>query len=115
MTYLFMKRAPAARSVRRVARGVAATGRRVAIFLLTLPFYIYRWGISPLTPPSCRFSPTCSSYAIEALKTHGPIKGGWLTLRRVSRCHPFKWLGAGEGYDPVPPADAPRRPSSKGE
>lgn len=94
--------------------GLSARGRRAAIFLLTLPFYIYRWCISPLTPPSCRFVPTCSSYAIEALKTHGPLKGGWLTLRRVSRCHPIKWLGAGEGYDPVPPPEPKRRRRSSG-
>jgi putative membrane protein insertion efficiency factor len=47
----------------------------------------------------CRFAPTCSHYSIEALKTHGALKGGWLTLRRVLRCHPF----GGAGFDPVPP------------
>lgn len=49
----------------------------------------YQLFISPLKPPSCRFYPTCSSYAIEALKIHGPIKGLWLTLRRVGKCHPL--------------------------
>ena len=49
----------------------------------------YQYFISPLKPPSCRFYPTCSSYAIEALKLHGPIKGLWLTIRRVGKCHPL--------------------------
>ena len=54
--------------------------------------------ISPFTPPSCRFTPTCSQYALEALRKHGLLKGSWLTLRRLSRCHPW----GGSGYDPVP-------------
>lgn len=57
----------------------------------------YQLLISPLLGPRCRFYPTCSHYAIEALRTHGPIKGGWLTIKRVGRCHPG-------GHDPVPPA-----------
>ena len=59
---------------------------------------IYQRGISPLTPPTCRFTPTCSNYAVEALKKHGAIKGSILTIWRVLRCNPF---GKG-GYDPVP-------------
>lgn len=58
----------------------------------------YQLCISPLTPPSCRFVPTCSQYALEALRKYGPLKGGWLTLRRLARCHPW----GGSGYDPVP-------------
>lgn len=58
----------------------------------------YQLGISPLLGPSCRFHPSCSSYGIEALKRHGALAGGWLTLRRLLRCHP--WGGWGE--DPVP-------------
>ncbi|MDD6783178.1 MAG: membrane protein insertion efficiency factor YidD [Bacteroidaceae bacterium] len=67
-------------------------------FLLILPIRFYQRFISPLTPPSCRFTPTCSQYAIEALRKHGPIKGLWLTVRRILRCHPW----GGSGYDPVP-------------
>ena len=58
----------------------------------------YRRGISPLLPPSCRFTPTCSAYGEEAIRRYGIAKGGWLTLRRLARCHPF----GGHGHDPVP-------------
>ncbi|ARA71025.1 membrane protein insertion efficiency factor YidD [Pasteurella multocida] len=60
---------------------------------------VYQVVISPLIGPRCRFTPTCSCYGIEAVKTHGAIKGSWLTLKRILKCHP---LNAG-GYDPVPP------------
>ncbi|MBL6612042.1 MAG: membrane protein insertion efficiency factor YidD [Bacteroidetes bacterium] len=70
--------------------------------ILSLPFIliirIYQLLISPLTPASCRFTPTCSTYSIEALKKHGPIKGGWLAIKRISSCHPW----GKSGYDPVP-------------
>ena len=59
----------------------------------------YRRSISPYTPASCRFTPTCSAYAMEALEKHGALKGGWLTLRRLLKCHPFY---KGDPYDPVP-------------
>lgn len=59
---------------------------------------VYQGAISPYLPPSCRYTPTCSHYGIEALKKHGPIKGGWLTLRRFASCNPW----GGSGYDPVP-------------
>ena len=54
--------------------------------------------ISPLTPPACRYTPTCSQYAQEAIKKYGPFKGGWLALKRILRCNPW----GGSGYDPVP-------------
>lgn len=66
--------------------------------VLSLPIYFYRYCISPMLPASCRFTPTCSQYAIEALRKHGPVKGLWLTVRRLFRCNP--WGGC--GYDPVP-------------
>lgn len=59
----------------------------------------YQWFVSPVLPGSCRYYPTCSSYALEALSTHGALKGGWLGLKRIVRCHPWN----DGGYDPVPP------------
>ena len=72
--------------------------REVVIALLLFPIRIYRRYISPLTPPACRFTPTCSHYAMEAIQKHGPIKGLYLAVRRILRCHPW----GGSGYDPVP-------------
>ena len=70
--------------------------------ILALPIIlvikIYQLVISPILPPSCRFIPTCSHYSLEALKKHGLLKGGWLSLKRILRCHPW----GGSGYDPVP-------------
>lgn len=70
--------------------------------ILVFPFIIliraYQYIISPLTPPSCRFVPTCSQYSIEALMKHGLAKGLYLSIRRILRCHPW----GGQGYDPVP-------------
>jgi putative membrane protein insertion efficiency factor len=60
---------------------------------------VYQLAISPWLPPSCRYTPSCSSYAIGALRTHGALRGLWLAARRIGRCHPW----GGHGYDPVPP------------
>jgi len=80
--------------------------RRAATRALQAPVLVYRYTLSPLIGPVCRFQPTCSAYALEALERHGPVKGSWLTLRRLSRCHPIAWLGGSEGHDPVPPTQA---------
>lgn len=70
--------------------------------ILAWPFIllvrIYQYGISPLTPGSCRHTPTCSEYTVQAIKVWGPLKGSWLGLKRLSKCHPW----GSHGYDPVP-------------
>lgn len=71
---------------------------KVLGMVLILPIRFYQRCISPLTPPACRFTPTCSQYAVEAIRKHGPFKGFWLAVKRISRCHPW----GGSGYDPVP-------------
>ena len=75
---------------------------KVLLRILSLPFIalikLYQWIVSPMLGPKCRFTPTCSQYAIEALKKHGVFKGLWLTIKRLGRCHPW----GGHGYDPVP-------------
>lgn len=72
--------------------------RAIATYMLLLPIMFYRTCISPFTPPACRFTPTCSAYAMEAIKKHGPLKGLYLACKRLLRCHPW----GGHGYDPVP-------------
>jgi uncharacterized protein len=62
---------------------------------------LYQLTFSLVIPPSCRYQPSCSAYALEALKVHGAVRGGWLTLKRLARCHPW----GGFGFDPVPPRD----------
>ena len=69
-----------------------------AAFVLSLPVRAYRATFSPLVGMNCRFHPTCSAYAMEALARHGALKGGWLALRRILRCHPL----GGSGVDDVP-------------
>jgi len=72
--------------------------KKIGIILFLIPIYFYKYCISPLTPASCRFTPTCSEYALQAIKKHGPFKGGYLSVRRILRCHPW----GGHGFDPVP-------------
>ena len=73
--------------------------------LLTAPFILlvrfYQAAISPFLPATCRYTPTCSQYTIVALKRHGLLKGGWLSIRRIASCNPW----GGKGYDPVPEKD----------
>jgi len=69
-------------------------------YILIFFIKLYRMFLSPLFPPSCRFYPTCSQYSIEALTKFGVIKGGWMSLKRVGKCHPFH----PGGYDPVVPS-----------
>ena len=66
-----------------------------------LPVHAYRLVLSPWLGANCRYQPTCSAYALEALETHGAIRGAWLAMRRIARCHP----DAGSRYDPVPPRE----------
>jgi putative membrane protein insertion efficiency factor len=82
-------------------------------WLLLRLIHGYRRWISPMLPPACRFTPSCSVYAIEALETHGLVRGTWLATRRICRCNPF----VEGGYDPVPPrclgCDPPAQASSQ--
>ncbi|MEN8230754.1 MAG: membrane protein insertion efficiency factor YidD [Bacteroidota bacterium] len=73
------------------------------IFLLTIPIKIYQWIISPALPRSCRYYPTCSEYALESLRIHGPVKGLLMGTKRILSCHPW----GGHGHDPVPPKGTP--------
>ncbi|HIX02847.1 MAG TPA: membrane protein insertion efficiency factor YidD [Candidatus Odoribacter faecigallinarum] len=72
--------------------------QKLLTLLLVIPIKFYQYCISPLLPPTCRYTPTCSQYALEAIRKHGPFKGLWLTVKRLLRCHPW----GGSGYDPVP-------------
>lgn len=74
---------------------------KVFSFILIVPVKLYQWILSPWLPNSCRYTPTCSHYAIDALKIHGPLKGLFLAIRRILSCH--QW--GGFGYDPVPEKD----------
>jgi uncharacterized protein len=75
---------------------------RLLVALLSVPIRAYRLVISPVMPHACRFSPSCSVYALDALRLHGPARGSWLALKRLARCHPISWLGGSSGLDPVP-------------
>jgi putative membrane protein insertion efficiency factor len=79
-------------------RRILVHAERVVNRVLILGIWLYRNTLSSVFPPSCRFHPSCSEYATEALKRFGPIKGGWLAAKRLLRCHPFH----PGGYDPLP-------------
>jgi putative membrane protein insertion efficiency factor len=80
------------------ASPIARAAARAIVWLLIFLVRGYQVVISPLFPPACRYYPSCSQYAIEALEKHGALRGGWLAARRIARCHPFR----PGGYDPVP-------------
>ena len=71
---------------------------RIASGILVGLIRFYQHAISPYLAPSCRYTPSCSQYGVEAIRKHGAIRGGWLTLKRIGRCHPW----GGHGHDPVP-------------
>ena len=74
---------------------------RIITYLLIIFIRIYQLFLSPIIGQNCRYLPTCSEYSIEALKTFGFFKGSFMSLKRILSCHPIKFLGGGEGYDPV--------------
>ena len=85
---------------------VFALPAQLATAALVLTIRAYRLIVSPVVGAHCRYQPTCSAYAIEALERHGILRGSALAIGRLLRCHPVKWLGGSEGFDPVPePAD----------
>ena len=71
---------------------------KILNYLLIIPIKLYQILLSPLIGPSCRFTPTCSNYAIEAINKYGPVKGLWLAIKRISKCQPW----GDSGHDPVP-------------
>jgi len=73
--------------------------KRILVWPLIIVVKLYQLLISPLFPPHCRYTPTCSQYTVEALKTHGLLYGSWLSIKRILSCNPW----GGSGYDPVPP------------
>jgi putative membrane protein insertion efficiency factor len=81
--------------------------RKAATYMMIGLVRLYQLLISPLFPPSCRHIPTCSQYTIEAIELHGPFKGFWLGMKRISKCHPW----GSSGYDPVPPKKSPKHSS----
>ena len=89
-----------------LAQARPSAAARVLMALITG----YRRFISPLLAPRCRFAPSCSAYALEAVREHGALRGTWLAVRRIGRCHPFN----PGGFDPVPPALHGRRPRPEG-
>jgi uncharacterized protein len=91
---------------RRLAQARPSAAARVLMTVITG----YRRFVSPLLGARCRFAPSCSAYALEAVREHGALRGTWLAVRRIGRCHPFN----PGGFDPVPPALHGRRPRPEG-
>ncbi len=77
--------------------------KKIVIKILTGFIRFYQLCVSPFTQSACRYQPTCSSYMIEAINSHGALRGLWFGVKRIGRCHPITFLGGGHGYDPVPP------------
>jgi uncharacterized protein len=94
------------KTIRQSADSSEPLASRVGKALLLGPIALYRWTISPLLGVNCRHVPSCSHYAREAIETNGAWKGGWLTLARLCRCHPW----GSHGFDPVPDLNAERHP-----
>ena len=84
--------------MKRIFKLLISLPTRFLTYLMLALIAFYRTCISPLLPPACRYTPTCSQYAKEAIQKYGPFKGGWLALKRILRCNPW----GGSGYDPVP-------------
>ncbi len=84
--------------MKRIFKLLISLPTRLLTYLMLALIAFYRTCISPLLPPACRYTPTCSQYAKEAIQKYGPFKGGWLALKRILRCNPW----GGSGYDPVP-------------
>jgi putative membrane protein insertion efficiency factor len=82
----------------KIVRQLYEMFKKVLVFILIIPVRFYQWVISPMIGPSCRYTPTCSVYSVQALKKHGPFKGFWLATKRIFSCNPW----GGSGYDPVP-------------
>jgi putative membrane protein insertion efficiency factor len=90
----------------RLAQARPSAAARVLMVLITG----YRRFVGPMFSPRCRFAPSCSAYALEAVREHGALRGSWLAVRRIGRCHPFN----PGGFDPVPPAPLGRRSRPEG-
>lgn len=93
---------------RNAARPVQTGLARAAVFCAKAPIHAYRYSLKGLMGHQCRYEPSCSAYALEAIDTHGAVKGLALGARRILRCHPVSVLGGGAGHDPVPPRRPPQ-------
>jgi hypothetical protein len=89
-----------------MAEDIRKALRAAGTKLVSLPIHFYGYAISPFLPRACRFEPSCSRYALEAIEGHGPLTGTWFAMKRLARCHPIKWLGGRSGFDPVPPVES---------